>query len=203
MSEIAAALLQTWFGDWNDHTPTPDPCPQLQLWWKKDPAVDAMLRDRFGEANAAARRGDLNHWTESPRGTLALVILLDQVSRNIHRDTADMFTADKRARAVAYAAIAHGDDMQLVPIERYFLYMPLMHSEDPADHEESLHRFGQLVEATRGLARADNYENALKYARMHADIIARFGRYPHRNALLGRESTPEERAFLQQPGSSF
>lgn len=139
----------------------------------------------------------------TPRGTLALVIVLDQLSRNLGRGSAAMFTSDARARALVRSSLARGDEAHLAPIERYFLYMPLMHSEDLADHELALDRFGALQAETAHTARASVYAGALDYERRHRDIVARFGRYPHRNALLGRASTAEEQVFLTEPGSSF
>jgi uncharacterized protein (DUF924 family) len=149
--------------------------------------------------------GELDAWQETPRGALALLILLDQLTRNLHRRTPEMFSADERALAVVRRALAAGHEQHLALIERYFLYMPLMHSEDLADHDLAVDRFTALIEDARrrGSQRVSVYEGGLDYERRHRDIVARFGRYPHRNAILGRESTPEEVTFLEQPGSSF
>ncbi|MCK2183696.1 DUF924 family protein [Halomonas getboli] len=161
-------------------------------WFRQDSALDDEVRRRFGDTHAAARRGELDGWRQSARGRLAEIIVLDQFSRHIHRDTAGAFAADARALALAREAVAVGDDAALPARERAFLYMPYMHSESLAVHDEAQGLFAQL-----GL------EDSLRAERRHRDILERFGRYPHRNAALGRASTEEERAFLARPGSSF
>lgn len=178
----ARAVLDFWFG--------PEAGPER--WFKKDPTFDAAIRARFADACADALAGGLADWRAGARGCLALILLLDQFPRNLHRDDARAFAGDARARAVLARARAAGFDRELDPAERHFLYMPLMHSEDPADQRDSVALFEALGNA-----------DVLKYARAHKAIIDRFGRYPHRNAVLGRASTPEEEAFLRQPGSSF
>lgn len=192
-------ILSFWFGDWTDDTPIPDPCPELKRWWQKDPVVDAHISSTW----SGFLSQDLSSWERSPQGALAKVLVLDQGSRVIHRGSGRSFENDAEARATLTRAIAAGFDAQLSPIQRYFLTMPLMHSEQLSDHDDAVPRFEALVEATRHTPRASNYANALKYQHMHRDIIVRFGRYPHRNALLGRSSTAEEEVFLSQPGSSF
>jgi uncharacterized protein (DUF924 family) len=164
---------------------------QSPRWFAKSDAFDKSIRDRFGDVHAAALRGDCEAWLETPRGRLAYIILLDQFSRNIHRDTPAMFSGDERALKAARAGIAKGDDKALAPAERSFFYMPYMHSEDLADQEMAVALF-------KGLP-----GNGAEYAVMHRDIVKRFGRFPHRNRILGRPSTPEEIAFLKTPGSSF
>lgn len=161
-------------------------------WFKPDAAFDDALRARFETPLQAARRGVYADWPGTAHGALALIILLDQISRNIYRGTPEAFAADEQALDVAAHAIANGFDEQLTPEQRIFLYMPYMHSEALADQERGMELFTRL-----GVA-----EN-LDYMRRHRDIIARFGRFPHRNAILGRQSTPEELEFLKQPGSSF
>jgi uncharacterized protein (DUF924 family) len=161
-------------------------------WWKKDPELDRAIRDRFGELHAAIERDEHQDWQDTPRGALATVIVLDQFSRNMFRGTARMFASDARAQAAARAALARGDHDLLAPAERGFLVMPLMHSEDLADQDESVRRFAAAGDA-----------GSLRYAEQHRDIVRRFGRFPHRNDVLGRASTPEEVEFLRQPGSSF
>ena len=201
---VTEALLSTWFGHWSDDEPMPDGGPpQYRIWWMKSDETDAMLRAKFADANAAAKRGELDHWCDTPGGTLALVLLLDQISRNIHRNTADMFAGDAAARTVVHRAIRLGLDQQMAPIHRYFLYMPLMHSEGLADHELATERFETLAAETSSLERSSCYRGAADYEQKHRAIVERFGRYPHRNTLLGRESTPEEEAFLTEAGSSF
>jgi uncharacterized protein (DUF924 family) len=161
-------------------------------WWQKSAAFDALIRDRFGALHEAATRCELFAWRVSPRGRLAEVIVLDQFSRNIHRDTPRAFAADPLALSLAQTAIAAGIDDVLPVEQRAFLYMPFMHSESPA-----MHRFALMLFATPGMA--SNLESEFE----HKATIDRFGRYPHRNAILGRASTADEIAFLQEPGSSF
>lgn len=204
MDPRADALLQTWFGDWDDSQPQTDSDQALfAMWWMHKPEVDAMLEERFGALHTEACAGGCDHWADTPRGTLALVILFDQLSRNLGRGTGAMFAHDGRARALVKQAIAEGTDLELTPIERSFLYMPLMHSEDTGDHELAVEVFTRLAGDTASGPRADNYANVLDFQHKHKAIVDRFGRYPHRNELLERVSTPEERAFLEEPGSSF
>ena len=148
-------------------------------WWKVDPAFDAALAERFGALHAAAVQGELHAWRATPRGRLAEGIVLDQFSRNIHR-------------GLAQEAVAGGHDMALPPAERRFLYMPWMHSESRAIHAQAVELFTRLGDA-----------DVLRYERAHQAIVDRFGRYPHRNAVLGRASTLEEMQFLREPGSRF
>lgn len=163
-----------------------------QQWFAKDEAFDAAIRERFGQLHRRAAQAELWQWRSSARGRLAEVIVLDQFSRNLYRDSGAAFAHDGMALALAQEAVAQGLDRQLPPEQRSFLYMPWMHSESRLLQRESVRLFTEL-------GRAEN----LHFARRHAEIIERFGRYPHRNAALGRTSTPEELAFLQQPGSSF
>lgn len=173
-----------------------------ERWWAKDPAFDAMLTARFGALLDRAARGELDAWAKTARGSLALVILLDQLSRNIHRGMPRSFAHDSRALAIARDALARGLDAEL-PIEhRTFLYMPLMHAEDVAAQRECVQRFEQLARNAPPSARAA-LETNVDFAKRHLEIVERFGRFPHRNAILGRETTPEEAAFLLEPGSSF
>jgi uncharacterized protein (DUF924 family) len=162
-------------------------------WFVRSDELDQEIRDNFSELHARAAAGALDAWAATPRGALALAILLDQFPRNMFRGIAEAFASDPQARAVARAAIDAGLDHDLSQEERLFLYLPLEHSEDLADQE-------RCVELMRAL---DEEPTWLDYAVRHRDIIARFGRFPHRNAILGRVSTPEECEFLMQPGSSF
>lgn len=162
-------------------------------WWGKDPAFDQEIRDRFEDTYRRAMAGDLATWRETPEGRLAEIIVLDQFSRNMFRDRAAAFAQDPLARQLTHQAVASGADQELTPRQCSFLYMPLMHSEDVADHEEAVRLF----------ASHPDLANNLKFEYRHKAIIDRFGRYPHRNAILGRTSTPEELEFLSQPGSSF
>ncbi len=157
-----------------------------QQWFTKDPELDRTITERFKELHAHVAAGEYDEWVDTPEGALALVLTLDQFSRNMFRDTPEAFACDDAALRYAQAAIERGFDQQLPERQRSFLYMPYMHSESPVVHEEALRLFSAL----------GNDEN-LKYELLHKHIIDRFGRYPHRNAILGRPSTPEEEAFLQ------
>lgn len=168
-----------------------------EKWFKADPAFDATCRHTFGAALDAARAGAFDSWTATPRGTLALLVLLDQFSRNIHRGTPLAFAADPKARRIAAAAVERGDDRALGPFERGFLYLPFEHSEDLADQDRSV----ELFESLRGTY--ESADRAIEYAERHRDVILRFGRFPHRNAILGRESTPDEVAYLAEPDAGF
>ncbi|KGE78307.1 DUF924 family protein [Halomonas salina] len=161
-------------------------------WFRKDPELDAEVRRHFAEIHAAARRGEFVEWRRSAMGRLAEIIVLDQFSRHLHRDGPEAFSADEQALALAREAVAAGDDAALAARERAFLYMPYMHSESLAVHDEAARLFEQ-----------PGLEDSLRAERRHRAILERFGRYPHRNAALGRRSTEEERAFLARPGSSF
>ena len=161
-------------------------------WYKRDDAFDADIRRRFHETWRQATSGELSSWEATDVGLLALVIVLDQFPRNMFRDDPQMFSSDHVAREVASRAIDSGVDARTEPLLREFLYLPLMHSEHLADQERCVAHFEEA---------GTNPEN-LDYARDHADIIRRFGRFPHRNRILGRETTPEERAFLDAGGFS-
>ena len=175
------SVLRFWF-----HEITP------AQWWKVDPVFDQLIADRFGEIHARASRAELFEWRADPRGRLAEVIVLDQFSRNIFRGDRRAFAADVLALALAQEAVAAKADTALTQEERVFLYMPYMHSESRSIHEVAERLF-------RENAPKSNHDFELR----HKAIIDRFGRYPHRNAALGRESTPEELVFLAEPGSSF
>ena len=161
-------------------------------WFSVDPDFDGLIRSRFGALHTQANRCELFAWRGQPEGRLAEIIVLDQFSRNMHRGTPSAFANDPLALALAQEAVASGADQALPPERRTFLYMPYMHSESPLIH----------VEAER-LFKANGQPRNYDYELRHKAIVDRFGRYPHRNAILGRDSTAEETAFLQQPGSSF
>ncbi|WFF41315.1 DUF924 domain-containing protein [Salinicola endophyticus] len=161
-------------------------------WFAKDAALDGEIAERFGATLAAAARCELWHWRDSPTGRVAEIVVLDQFSRNVHRDTPAAFAQDPLALALAQELIARGEDTALPLAQRIFAYMPFMHSESLAIHARAVTLFD-----TPGM------EAQLDYEHRHREIIQRFGRYPHRNAILGRVSTPEEIAFLRQPGSAF
>ena len=177
----AEAVLQFWFVELEPRD-----------WWRKDPELDQRIASRFGTLLEAAASGALAEWRTTARGRLAEIIVLDQFTRNIHRGSAEAFANDALALRLAEEAVAAGADLALPVEERRFVYMPYMHSESAAVHETAMRLF-----ATPGL------EKNLDFERRHKAVIDRFGRFPHRNALLGRESTAEEIEFLKQPGSSF
>ena len=162
------------------------------LWWKKDDAFDALLLQRFSEIHARARRCELYDWRLEPEGRLAEVIILDQFSRNMFRDSALAFASDAMSLTLSQEAIACGADRALTPVQRSFLYMPFMHSESLMIHEVAVELF-----------RKNGIQSNLEFEFSHKKIIEKFGRYPHRNRVLGRQSTAEEIEFLTQPGSSF
>jgi uncharacterized protein (DUF924 family) len=157
-------------------------------WFKKDPAFDAEFRERFLTGHEAAARGELDDWSATADGTLALLILLDQFPRNAFRGTERMFGTDAKALEIARGAIASGIDQQVDAQLRNFFYLPLMHSESPTDQQ-------QAVALTEPLG-----ADAHRFALLHQEIIERFGRFPHRNAVLGRATTPAEQAFLDGGG---
>lgn len=161
-------------------------------WWRRDAAFDRDIGRRFGGLHRLASAGGLGEWSKAPRTALALVILLDQFSRNLHRDAPEAFADDAGARAVADAAIARGFDLKVPEKERAFFYMPFMHSEALADQDRAVALFAERLPGS------DN----IRHAEQHRDVIRRFGRFPHRNAALGRESTAEESKFLAEGGFS-
>lgn len=174
----------------------PDYGKLRHAWFEKSDTFDREVRTRLGAAHEVAVQGLLNDWVTSARGALALVILLDQVPRNIFRDTPRAYESDGKAREIASAAIARGLDRNLLPVERMFLYLPFEHSERIEDQERALELFATLEAFPET-------KDIMKTVRRHYEIVARFGRFPHRNAVLGRATTPEEATFLQGPDSSF
>jgi uncharacterized protein (DUF924 family) len=193
-------VLQFWFGTL-DAQGSADAF-HAQRWWKADPQFDREIRERFASEHDAVARGERDHWLDSPRGRLAFIIVLDQFSRNMFRGTGRMFAYDTRALEVALDGIEGGMDRDLRHAERQFFYMPLMHSEQLPVQEYCAQLFAAWRDQLSGEPR-EQVATALKFAEQHRDIIRRFGRFPHRNALLKRDSTPEEVEFLKQPGSSF
>ena len=178
--EAIARILDFWFAS-------------EDLWFKKDDAFDEIIRQRFVADHESAAAGGLADWRETPDGCLALIVLLDQFPRNMFRGTARAFATDALAINITETAVDRGFDQALPAVRRRFVYMPLMHAED-VDHQR---RCVDLFEAL------ENDLGGVEYAIKHLEIIQRFGRFPHRNEILGRLSTPEEAAFLETPGSSF
>lgn len=173
-------VLRFWFGDEDE---------PREEWWRKDEEFDREIRDRFGALYEEAASGALDGWRETAEGSLALVIALDQFPRNMFRGDPRSYATDEKARETARYAVDRAFDRELSPVRRSFLYMPFMHSEDLEDQRRS-------VELFEGMDPGG-------YAIRHREIVERFGRFPHRNAVLGRDTTPEEAEFLREPGSSF
>lgn len=200
METIRDQLLELWFGTKDDDAEVGE--SQSSLWWGSSAETDDLLGARFGQAAAAAAAGTLDHWSGSPRGRLALLLLLDQLPRVIYRGAPGAFAQDARARRVADKGLASGADRLLRPIERVFFYLPFEHSEDPVDQQRSVELFRDLAaEVPEEWTKL--FDSYLDFAVRHKEIIDRFGRFPHRNAILGRESTAAEIEFLEQPGSGF
>ena len=183
-------MLLFWFG------PPAERGKAHKRWFVKDPAFDAEIRDRFLPLYEEARAGRRAHWKAQPADGLALVIVLDQFPRNMFRGTPRAFESDPLALEAARQAVERGFDRDMPAVERLFLYLPFEHSERLADQELA-------CELMQPLEALQPELDAYRYAVLHRDIVARFGRFPHRNAVLGRPSTPEEIAFLKGPGSSF
>jgi uncharacterized protein (DUF924 family) len=193
-------ILGFWFGALDDLGRAND--ATQARWWSKDPAFDEQIRQRFEQTHAAVARGERDEWLLTPRGRLAYITVLDQFSRNMFRDTAGMFATDSLALRAALTGIDAGMHRQLVLDERGVFYMPLMHSEDLATQERCIALFQELANEVSGSARASMLSR-VGFAERHRDIVKKFGRFPHRNAILGRASTPDEQDFLAGPGSSF
>jgi uncharacterized protein (DUF924 family) len=188
-------VLDFWFGA----PGTPEHGQPRAAWFKKSEAFDAEIRARFLPLYEAALRGARADWARDPRSTLALIVVLDQFPRNLFREgpeAARAYAADPQALALARRLVTSGGDRPLSPVERWFAYLPFEHAEDLAAQGEALRLFTQLKDET-GLA------EPLPWAQKHYDVIARFGRFPHRNGVLGRASTDAEAEFLKQPGSRF
>lgn len=188
----ADEVLRFWFG--SDDVDRPE-------WFKKSDAFDTEIDLCFGAEVEAALQGRLDAWRRTPDGSLALVILLDQCTRNIYRGTPRAFAGDAQALAIARELIDCGQDTALPPLRRSFLYLPFEHAEDRALQDESVRLYTAL--AAEGGPHAKSLAESLDYAERHRVIIERFGRFPHRNEILGRAGTADEVAFLREPGSRF
>lgn len=193
-------VLSFWFGELDDQGRADEAV--AKRWWKKDEAFDRQILERFEADRRAILAGERDDWLATPRGRLAAIIVLDQMSRNMYRGTPGMFEADGEALRLALEGIERGDAPKLATDERAFLYLPLMHSEDPEIQRRCTQLFSEFRDELSGELR-ERVSRNLTFAIRHQEIIERFGRFPHRNAILGRDSTPEELAFLEQPGSSF
>lgn len=192
-------VLAYWFGD----LPNAETLPAtVSLWFKGGPAVDEEIRARFGDALEPARKGELDAWAATPRGALALLILLDQFPRNVYRGDPRSFASDAHALEIARASLAAGHDLAVLPAQSTFFYLPFEHSESLEDQRVAVAKISASPERATGEVKK-LLEGTVDYAIRHQDVIERFGRFPHRNKILGRASTPEEEEFLKQPGSSF
>ena len=193
LDPCAADVLAFWFGA----PGSAESGMARKIWFTKDAAFDAQIGERFGALVDAALRGELTEWASTPRGALARLLLLDQFTRNAFRDTPRAFAGDALALVGAQALVASGGDKLLAPVERGFAYLPFEHSESLAMQDEALRLFGALAIDAPGQA------SLLDWAWRHHAIVARFGRFPHRNAIIGRASSAQEIKFLRQPGSGF
>ncbi len=195
MNNRFEAILEFWFGTFPDAWHA-DPAKK-PMWFKNGRQYDSEIFTRFGVDYFAACNGELDYWAESPRGRLALIILLDQFSRHIHRGTAQAFAQDEKAQTFCLDGIARGDDLNLHPVERSFFYLPLEHAENLQRQQYSVAAFEGLVQDVPEPHRA-MFESMLDYARRHHYVIEKFGHFPELNAILGRESSAEELAFIEQ-----
>ncbi|PSB04461.1 DUF924 family protein [Merismopedia glauca] len=185
-------ILDFWFG-----TPSSNDYGMFRpIWFEVNPELDREISDRFLTDHQAAANGNLDTWKTTPLGCLALILLLDQIPRNIYRGTPQAFATDSQALNLTKYALANGFDTQLLPIQRWFIYLPLEHSENLGDQRQCVYLFAKLPLSSEKQMGVD-------FARKHCQIIEKFGRFPHRNQILGRETTPEEAEFLMQPDSSF
>lgn len=193
----AETVLEFWFGA--EGISESDQEHLARRWFARDDAFDAEIRRRFGALVDPAMAGDLDVWARTPRGRLALLLLLDQFPRNLYRDTPAAFAGDCAAQRHALEGIARGDDLALAPGYRPFCYLPLEHAEDLTLQRRCVALFAALAADDASVPR-ERYQMYLDYARRHLDVIERFGRFPHRNRILGRTTSPEEQAYLDAGG---
>lgn len=204
-TQTASDVLAFWFGVC---PPTNEAALQIKAqWFTKSENFDAQIRERFGTSVEAARKGELDHWGSEPLGWLALLIVLDQFTRNVYRGEADSFSGDGAALRWAEHGKAKGWDLELPLMARAFAYLPLEHAEDLARQDGSVAAFQALLSDAESAQAADQVletiRSYLDYAERHRDVIRSFGRFPHRNPILGRASTPAENEYLAQPGAGF
>ncbi|NIQ96821.1 MAG: DUF924 domain-containing protein [Desulfuromonadales bacterium] len=192
-------VLHFWFGS---DISGAIPQERIRFWFGGEPQTDRLIQERFSKSVAAAAAGRLDIWAERPAGRLALILLLDQFPRNIYRGSPQAYAYDEPALQLALDGIDQGDDAELALVERAFMYMPLEHAENLQVQQRAVELFEGLRDQALPV-QAPVVESFADYAHRHRDVIARFGRFPHRNAVLGRTSSPEEAAFLRQPGSRF
>lgn len=200
ISENSESILEFWFGTFPDAYSVDK--SKTDMWFGNGASYDQEIFIRFGALHQGAIEGELDHWAETPRGRLALIIVLDQFSRHIHREQAEAFANDKSAQQLCLDGIASGDDQLLHPVERSFFYMPLMHAEDIERQNISVQAFAGLIEDVPE-AHRDKFKGNLEFARKHHFVIEQFGRFPELNEILGRESSEEEALFMKLPEYSF
>lgn len=193
MPADARAVLDHWFGA----AGSPEHGRLRELWFRKNEATDREIAQRFGALIERALRGELAGWAAQPGSALAQIVLLDQFTRNAFRGTPRAFAGDARALRAAMAMVGSRQDEALPPVQRAFVYLPFEHAEGLAMQEEAVRLFTRLTDA------APEMRDMLDFAHRHRDVVLRFGRFPHRNAILGRQSTADETAFLREPGSGF
>jgi len=199
MTEQIEEILHFWFGSLKNGFPEAD---RRKLWWFGGDSTDKLIAELFGHRVRQALWGQLNDWAGQPRGRLALILLLDQFTRSIYRGSTDAFAGDGQAEALCRAGIKNGHDTALELSERLFFYMPLEHAEELSSQNLCVARIeSMLCETPRELRH--HIDNALDFAHEHRDLIIRFNRFPHRNEVLSRSSTPEELAYLNQPHKSY
>ncbi|WP_068467764.1 DUF924 family protein [Candidatus Protochlamydia phocaeensis] len=196
--ERAQQILDFWFGPLSG--PDSYPTDKVSIWLANSPDIDRQIREEFAFDVQNAINGDLNSWRDTPKGRLALILLLDDFSRIIYRNTPQAFASDAMAKGLVLEGIQRGDDKKLYPIERAFFYLPLEHSEDPKLQALSVNVYKQLFEQAPDKIKSQ-MQQFYQYALFNQQVISRFGRFPHRNAILGRTSTPEEIIYLNQRGS--
>ena len=194
------AILTFWFMDKELSAPQID--GRMDIWFGKDAVFDQQIAGQFGEDVELASSGELEHWAHTPRGRLALILLLDQFRRNVYRDTKEAFAKDKVALKLCVEGAMEKKDNGLRPIQRVFFYMPLQHAESRKVQKKSREIYERLAE-TVSSTHKETFETILQFAELHADIVEQFGRFPHRNQLLNRPNTPEEDEYLANDAPSF
>lgn len=196
MHKETSRVLEFWFGE-------PESLQAIKKWWKKDPEFDAHIQTEFGDLLERAKAGKCEAWTETPEGKVALIVLLDQFSRNIFRDQARAFDADPQSLEISLGLIDAQEDQNLTPLKRWMAYMPLMHAEDLDMQNLCIQKFKDLIPEVSNQDEKSAIESGLDFAIRHRDVILSFGRFPHRNEILSRPSNAEEQNYLSKEGSGF
>lgn len=203
MTEVLAeSILKFWFGPLDAYG-MPEKKEKVQTWWKKDPEFDQSIQKHYGSLMDMAPMGAYDRWANTPQGRVALILVLDQFPRNLYRGKARAFYTDEKAQVQTREAIIKGEHLTLPLSYAYFVLMPLMHAENLELQELGMKSFQQLVDKAESDNAKTTMKSALNFMRQHRDIIAEFGRFPHRNEALGREATKEEIAFLKNGGATF